>query len=129
MNKECIPYEESLILYEELGFNESCYAVYSEHDQTRVYDKDSIKEGKIIPAPTFYQVFRFFRENHNLSFSASQRKTSGLTYWEIIFIDKFESAMYGSPSHPTDTKISGINSTYYLAEQEGLKKLIEIVKN
>jgi hypothetical protein len=41
------PYKQSLILYEELGFNESCYAVYSEHDQTRVYDKDSIREGNV----------------------------------------------------------------------------------
>lgn len=71
--------------------------------------------------------FRWFREKHNLSFSSSQRKTSGLTYWEIVFVDKFEDAMHGSPSYSTDTKISGINSTYYLAEQEGLEKMINLV--
>ena len=61
-----LPYQESLILHEELGFNEPCYAVYSQHDQTRVYDNDSIREGKIIPAILYQQALRFFRDKYGL---------------------------------------------------------------
>lgn len=112
-----VPYKESLILYEELGFNESCYAVYSEYDQTRVYDKDSIKEGKIIPAPLYQQVFKFFREEYQMVFCYEPCLKKDLTYIFFIYIET------------TGEKVFVIESKYNKeAELACLLKLIEIVK-
>jgi len=110
-----VPYKQSLILYEELGFNESCYAVYSEHDQTRVYDKDSIREGKIIPAPFFSQVFKFFREKYNLH--------NGI----YPYYDEYEFQIKDFRL-TTNTPINGGLMKYEEAELACLVKLIEIVK-
>ena len=118
-----LPYQESLILHEELGFNEPCYAVYSEHDQTRVYDNDSIKEGKIIPALLYQQAFRFFREKYGLFVAPSAISYEGgphLWFFEI-----------NSTTIPfgTDLGITDDFNTYEEAELACLIKLIEIVKN
>ena len=110
-----VPYKQSLILYEELGFNESCYAVYSEYDQTRVYDKDSIREGKIIPAPLYQQAFRWFREKYNLH--------NGI----YPYYDEYEFQIKDFRLN-TNTPINGGLMKYEEAELACLVKLIEIVK-
>ena len=139
MNKDFVPYEPSLAL-KELGFDETCFGSYVKLTETQTtffmndvvskIDRETpLHESLITKTPTFSQAFRFFREKYNLSFSISQRKTSGLSYWEIVFIDKFENAMHGIPSFHSETKISGISSTYQEGEIDGLKKLIELIKN
>ena len=65
MKNEFITYEQSVAL-KELGFNEDCFAVYSEHDETRVYNQSDIREGLTIPAPLYQQAFRWFREKYKL---------------------------------------------------------------
>jgi hypothetical protein len=112
------PYKQALILYEELGFNESCYAVYSEYDQTRVYDKDSIREGKIIPAPLYQQAFRWFREKHKIECYIKslyeQRENKGYYFGLDDYTNR---DFYSKPYY-----------SYKEAELACLLKLIEIVK-
>jgi hypothetical protein len=74
MNKEFIPYEQALAL-EELGFNEPCFATYSNVQEAGI-EKGSLSyyEGLFLPvsskmfclAPTYQQAFRWFREKYNL---------------------------------------------------------------
>jgi hypothetical protein len=113
-----LPHQESWILYEELGFNEPCYAVYSEHDHTRVYPQDSIREGKIIPAPIFQQAFKFFREEYQMVFCYEPCLKKDLTYIFFIYIET------------TGEKVFVVESKYNKeAELACIKKLIEFVKN
>ena len=65
MKNEFVNYEIALAL-KELGFDEPCFGVYSEHDKTRVYDESAIREGLKIQAPLYQQAFRFFREKYGL---------------------------------------------------------------
>jgi hypothetical protein len=115
------PYKQSLILYEELGFNESCYAVYSEHDQTRVYDKDSIREGKIIPAPLYQQAFRFFREKYNLDSFVKHLYKSTIKVGYYFGIDEYKGVEF-------QMDFDAWYDTYEEAELACLNKLIGIVK-
>jgi len=118
-----LPYQESLILYEELSFNEACYAVYSEHDQTRVYDNDSIREGKIIPAPLYQQAFRWFREKHGLFVAPSVISYEGGPY---LWFFEINSTTF---SFGTDLGVTDDFKTYEEAELACIKKLIKLVKN
>ena len=115
MNKEFVSYEQALAL-KELGFDESCFAVYSEHDKTRVYDESAIREGLKIQAPLYQQAFRWFREKHGLIYSIGHMGHSNTWAYEIINV-----SMPG-PNY-------GYAQTYEEAEQACLNKLIEIVKD
>ena len=72
MNKEFIPYEQALEL-KELGFNEKCAAHYLDEDDLElkweIYRNLSIDTNSCLQAPTYRQVFRFFREKYNLRYS------------------------------------------------------------
>ena len=60
MNKEFVPYEQSVAL-KELEFDEPCFGWYAS-------DKSLIKDYVIkmhLRAPTFSQAFRFFREKYD----------------------------------------------------------------
>jgi len=65
MQEKFVPYEFALEL-KELGFDEECFAVYSEHDKTRVYDESFIKEGLKIQAPTWQDAFDWFDKTYGL---------------------------------------------------------------
>jgi hypothetical protein len=121
MNKDFVPHEESLEL-KELGFNEPCFAVYSEHDKTRVYEESSIVEGLKIQAPLYQQTFRWFREKHDLlsdvGISANRKNDTKKWMYSIIYLDK-NTYIYSEETY----------NTYEEAELACLKKLIEIVKN
>ncbi len=119
MNKEFIPYEPALEL-KELGFDEPCFGVYSEHDKTRVYDESVIREGLKIQAPLYQQAFRWFRENYGLSGWVNE---SFVGSSQGVISIKSE---IGLKYHTAVTKLF---DTYEEAELECLKKLIEIVKN
>jgi hypothetical protein len=116
MENEFVTYEQALAL-KELGFDESCFGVYSEHDKTRVYDESAIREGLKIQAPLYQQAFRWFREKHNLVFNFISYNIvkPGEYHWSITWND--------------EAKASGIVKTYEEAEQACLDKLIEICKN
>jgi hypothetical protein len=115
MENEFVTYEQALA-FKELGFDESCFGVYSEHDKTRVYDESAIREGLKIQAPLYQQAFRWFREKHNLVFNFISYNIvkPGEYHWSITWND--------------EAKASGIVKTYEEAEQACLDKLIEICK-
>ncbi len=145
MEKEFVPYEESLAL-KNLGFNELCSHEYNLCDDDEIileYHEDGItntylevltdeindenienEDIKLIDpsftAPLYQQAFRWFREKYN--------------YWSYIFpyihkkdwnyhIQYYDTEMWGAADIDSGFK------TYEEAELECLKKLIEIVKN
>jgi hypothetical protein len=69
--KDFVPYEPALAL-KELGFDEPCFAVYIdktliiEDDWLYSTNQDTFIESNNITAPLYQQVFRWFREKHNL---------------------------------------------------------------
>jgi hypothetical protein len=123
MNKEFIPYEESLKL-KELGFDEPCFATYRQWDGREPYlhlDTDIEADNFTIEcdAPLYQQVFRWFREKyglyHSIGLDNSLEDDVNCDYQIINHnqsISEFE----------TDFK------SYEEAELACLKKLIEIVK-
>jgi hypothetical protein len=126
MNKEFVPYEQALAL-KELGFNEETICVYNSYKQLKgviisSMDGDYIKKDKWddrLPAPTYQQAFRWFREKHNIDISINtvyskynentSKKYGGVIDNESVFTNV------------------GFYKTYEEAELECLKKLIEIV--
>jgi hypothetical protein len=76
MNKEFIPYEQSLAL-KELGFDEPCFGYYyttngkdwqfaEKSEYYRLDDEINIGSKFSLLVPTFSQAFRWFREKYNL---------------------------------------------------------------
>jgi hypothetical protein len=109
MNKEFIPYEQALDL-KELGFDEPCFGWYSK-DGTFYEGKMTIHQG-LLCAPTFSQVFRWFREKYpDLDFGVAKihNGTNNYHYHINLQWEFFE-------------------GTYEEAELACLLKLIEIVK-
>lgn len=118
MKNEFVTYDQSLAL-KELGFNEDCFAVYSEHDETRVYNQSDIREGLTIPSPLYQQAFRWFREKHDIhcEFFVDDSKTFGFLISQ--FVDD------GRIDKPIQRKYLD----YEEAEQACLDELIKILKN
>ena len=125
MNKEFIAYEQALDL-ESIGFD-----IRPDFgNQTSLYTKDGrhlfytnygvmgsgIGEGYIY-APTFSEVFRWFREKYNL-------KPQMTTSW-----DEWDFYIPESEYNDIPIRESSDSWNYDDAELACLKKLIEIVKN
>lgn len=106
----------------ELGFDESCLAVFNDSKQFRINSEsrnwnDNVKNGNTTSAPTFPQAFRFFRKNYDL------------------FCGILTECSYGGELHAYH--ITGVNQgdiskgdfySYETAESASLDKLIEIIK-
>jgi hypothetical protein len=115
MNKEFVPYEESLEL-KELGFDEPCFAGYSIlTEKIEFYSKPLLtRDSFTVDAPTYSQAFRWFRDNHG--FYNQIHKGYG---WEGIIRNsvngdiEWNDGTYNSPEE---------------AELACLKKLIEKIK-
>ena len=115
MNKEFVPYEESLDL-KELGFDEPCFTWY--WDDIGLYKGleygNHNKREHVVSAPTYSQAFRWFRDNHG--FYNQIHKGYG---WEGIIRNsvngdiEWNDGTYNSPEE---------------AELACLRKLIELVK-
>jgi hypothetical protein len=140
MEKEFIPYEQSLAL-KELGFDEPCLAFfwntgkfyttaeyphsieYHKQNQLGDYNYDSTS------APTYSQSFRWFREKCNIQATIEPTKDQhrfelGFNYW--IWNTKTAEEWFTEPrDRPAGDYVF---DTYEEAELECLKKLIEIVK-
>ncbi len=106
----------------ELSFSEECFAGYLKKEKTLWIGYVSSEGGEQFNrnyhflAPTFYQAFRWFREKYDLYYTIEGSKKYGFAffiYYENDDKDELKSKEY---------------STYEEAEQECLKKLIEIVK-
>lgn len=118
MKNEFVTYKQSVAL-KELGFNEDCFAVYSEHDETRVYNQSDIREGLTIPAPLYQQAFRFLRHNTKYRFYIIPCSQNKKHLFEITL-----------PSSIVYTTIDEhAYDTYEEAERDLLDKLIEIIKD
>ena len=136
MEKEFVPYDESLAL-KELGFDEDCFGYYvnAELDLTWKFSDCSLYQDTHISilAPLYQQAFRWFRKkyglqsyiNPELSFSYNNPK------YTVIFIKTTKNFT----TYKDDTIWVRENierkrfNSYEEAELELLKKLIEIVKN
>jgi hypothetical protein len=122
MNREFVPYTEALAL-KELGFDELCFGYYNIDPQLKNPAFNMVKPFEHIwclPAPLYQQVFRWFREKHNL-YSVCFPE---LDKWviEIKELKGFEGnpAVIGYP----DLEYT----SYEEAELACLIKLIELVK-
>ena len=119
MNKEFVPYQESLEL-KELGFDEPCFGSWETdsvklptytHSISGFYKNSNHPIGKVT-APTYSQAFRWFREKYaELDFGVAKihNGTNNYHYHINLQWEFFE-------------------GTYEEAELACLKKLIQIVK-
>ena len=125
MNKEFIPYNESLEL-KALGFDEPCFGYYSEGELILNSHTNNHMQRFRYSAPTFSQAFRWFREKYNLIFQINYLFNGNYqvvihknTYEYMVLIQDLKAAcVYEIPD----------NYSYEEAELECLKKLIEIAK-
>jgi hypothetical protein len=129
MNKEFIPYEQALAL-KELGFDEPCFGKYLSSLQSdwKVYElilemgmNEEFEDNRNVyflegacSAPTYSQVFRWFREKYELNKS--------------ILLGYDYSIENESKHWFSGTTEECAYKTYEEAELACLKKLIEIVK-
>ncbi len=123
MNKEFIPYQESLEL-KELGFDEECFAMYMKDIfKSRCWCKNSEFGDKILftSAPTLSQAFRWFREKYKL-------------YHDIKMFGDWDKPQFSyivsgrTMTNPAHMWHYEDENSYEEAELACLKKLIEIVK-
>lgn len=125
MEKEFVPYQEAMEL-KELGFDEACICMYNGYKHLKgniigSIDGDYIKKEKWderLPAPTFSQSFRWFREKHDIQYWLNDGGYLGKVFIKITGFkhDKF----YFSSSEPME---------YEESELACLRRLIEIVKS
>ena len=117
MEKDFVPYEESLAL-KELGFDEFCIGNYAD-DKKHTLFTDKGKRGKV-DAPTFSQAFRWFRDKRGLVSWISFRIDLKKKYLWYITDVKNIAARDG------DYIFDILIESYEEAELACLKKLIEI---
>ena len=118
MNKEFIPYKQSLFL-KELGFNEECFGYYTGDKMHLVIrpamSRTNIPESYVVTAPLYQQAFRWFREKYGIK-----------TYVYEVLENRFVFITY---TNQLDYKMSSTyHETYEEAQLECLIKLIELCK-
>lgn len=130
MEKEFIPYEQSLAL-KELGFDEPCFGFYNikglfvpDYKVTKL-QIDNLKLEECCLAPTFSSAFRWFRKRHSLSTWITSKTVESNTIYipcgrTIPDTTKKELVV--------DVVPYAAFKNYEEAELECLKKLIEIAK-
>lgn len=112
MKNQFLPQEIALEL-KELGFDEPCCTYYDGAGYVMIKEMVYC----VISAPTFAQVFRWFREKYDLDYEIPKAGRRGEYY---AFVRSF---VYGN---------NGNNPSIYTYEEAELvcvEKLIEIVKN
>ena len=126
MEKEFIPYEQALAL-KELGFDEPCFGKFY-FNQLEIggnWCNNDFKEDPdvFISAPLYQQVFRFFKEKHNLFYEIQIDRTTEPKFCFDIF-------QYEHFGNYEEIRIGEwyLYRTQEEAEIECLKELIEIVK-
>jgi hypothetical protein len=132
MNKEFIPYEESVAL-KELGFDEPCLAWFSDRSIRIVgvngcalsslpVNSNFDGDDEFVTAPLYSQAFRWFREKHKL-------------YHTINMFGDWDKPQYSylvsgrTMNNPAHMWYFEDKDSHEEAELACLKKLIEIVKN
>ena len=130
MNKLFVPYKESLIL-KDLGFNEVCFGFYNNAIADVYIKQDFNDELRGIykgdfEAPLYQQAFRWFKEKYKLM-SCITPCSDGEYIFTLYDLNKCDLEAFVE-----DIEIMESEDSYEFfedAELEGLKKLIEIVKN
>jgi hypothetical protein len=117
MTEKFVPYEQVLEL-KELEFDEPCFGNYAD-DNNHTLFTNSNKPGKT-NAPTFSQVFRWFRTKYNFNCFVACSKIDNKWYY-------FRENLYDR-SKDSEPELTPKFDTYEEAELACLKKLIEIVK-
>ena len=122
MNKKFIPHEEALA-FEELGFDEPCFAKYEKDGLFQLFHTIEIAAyltinsngvNGIVCAPLYQQAFRWFRERHNLFGVVDIKHT--IMFYKIEDINEKLIAFDAPPF-----------KSHEEAELECLKQLIKIV--
>jgi hypothetical protein len=120
MEKEFIKYEQALAL-KELGFDEPCFARFSNdgdlliaHTEKYIISNGVDRSEFFTLAPTYSQVFRWFRKEHNLKFHIKEDVWNNWCSLKMIRHDDYISI--------------GEYKTYEEAELVCLQELIEIVE-
>ena len=122
MEKEFVPVELALRL-KALGFDEPCFGkfYYNQLEIGGNWRNNDFKEDAdvFISAPTFSQVFRWFREKYELHSCIHSDYTWNITggIWDL---NEYKGSRYDWDSEPY--------STYEESELDCLTKLIEIVE-
>jgi hypothetical protein len=130
MEKEFVSYEIALKL-KELGFDEPCFTYYYEltsnlrtHIGVDIGNAWTYSENKKLGftlAPLYQQVFRWFREKHDIDISIN---TIYSKYNENTI--KQYSGVINNKTMYTNV---GFYDNYKEAELAGLQKMIEIIEN
>ena len=127
MRKEFLPPRQALEV-KELGFDEECLGWYPDNAAALSLDgvyisKPSIGSYKLLVyAPLYQQVFRWFREKHNLYVVIIPTVTM---YWTFKTMTVVEGIVEVPPYNHVD---GNDYPTYKEAELESVKELINIVK-
>lgn len=138
MEKEFVPYELALRL-KEFGFYCDCFGDYfkfgnqepfivTDDDRYRIEEDNEEEDVLRVPAPTFSQAFRWFREKHSLLHELISCVENS---WLITIVDlnsKSVNGVYMKRINLDDID-ENIPTTYEEAELACLDKLIEIVEN
>jgi len=111
MEKEFVTYELALRM-KQLGFDEPCFGFYDGWDNNKAIGGNYPCDG-INSAPTFSQVFRWFREKHDLYTNVTRYKDESEDKF-LYYIDNGD--------------IEEEFSNYEEADLACLEKLIEIVE-
>jgi hypothetical protein len=148
MNKEFIPYEQALEMFE-LGFRETCMKWY---DGIRLVDEYANNTGhwdlNCAAAPLYQQAFRWFREKLITALTINEKGDyiqGNFTLLPLIFLNKYEIQVISASTSYYFDKVGGRDgipfykepthkyydsaTSFEEAELACLKKLIEIVKN
>ena len=121
MEKEFVPYDESLAL-KELGFDKPCMRGWYKNLEIWYHPNSDI----ILDNPTFSQAFRWFKEKYKLM-SCITPCSDGEYIFTLYDLNKCDLEVFVE-----DIEIMESEDSYEFFEDvelEGLKKLIEIVKN
>ena len=124
MKTEFVSYNQSVQL-RELGFDEICFTHYWGEQFLNEAIGGWMKNSntQYIMAPLKQQVFRWFRDNHNL-FGCIDLQCSNPAHWYIRVDNIIENDFV---YHSEDYRIK--YKTYEEAESACIDKLIELVKN
>ena len=142
MENEFVPYELSMEL-KNLGFDEPCFGWWFADEKMLMIEKSKKSTSEnIIQAPTFSQVFRFFREKYKMIHEIySLKDKGGVNYDYEIFslVPPTDDELGDEDDVATDKSMETYDSladknfkhdeseTYEDAELACLQKLIEIV--
>ena len=136
MENEFVTYELALRM-KQLGFDESCLAIYSNaNPKTGLYTlkkyrlkliKQASQKDKGVKAPLYQQAFRWFREKHVLlGFIEPANGYEDKSLFAFYICDDEQNIVDDSHSYSKDNSLHF--KTYEEAELACLKKLIEIAE-